>query len=121
MAPDRLRSLVVLCMAPLVIALSLPSSAWADPAAWNGEYTITFIVGPRSGSSIAAGQPEGQYTDTYAFRSNCANGNCTATIVSGPTPRPGHGFGVGEPHGRDVRPRLIGGRRVDRDASPDGL
>ncbi len=75
MAPDRLRSLVVLCMAPLVIAMSLPSSSWADPAAWNGEYTITFIVGPRSGSSIAAGQPEGQYTDWDCICRRTSNGN----------------------------------------------
>ena len=52
-----------------------------DPPSWNGEYAITFIVGPKSGTSMAAGQPEVQYTDTYTFRSSCTS---TATIISGP-------------------------------------
>ena len=60
----RLSSLVGLCAASLAIALSLPPTASADPPSWNGEYAITFIVGPKSGTSMAAGQPEGQYTDT---------------------------------------------------------
>ena len=87
MAPDRLSSLVGLCAASLAIALSLPPTASADPPSWNGEYAITFIVGPKSGTSMAAGQPEVQYTDTYGFRSSCTSGKCTATIISGPPPR----------------------------------
>jgi hypothetical protein len=84
---NRLRSFIGLCAASLAIALSLAPSACADTASWNGEYAITFIVGPKSGTSVAAGQPEGQYTDTYVFRSSCTSGKCTATIISGPAPR----------------------------------
>ena len=73
MDPDRLSSLVGLCAASLATALSLPSTASADPPSWNGEYAITFIVGPKSG--------------TYGFRSSCTSGKCTATIISGPPPR----------------------------------
>ena len=58
MAPDRLSSLVGLCAAPLTIALSLPPTASADPPSWNGEYAITFMVGPKDGTSMAAGDPE---------------------------------------------------------------
>ena len=87
MAPDRLSSLVGVCAASLAIALSLPPTASADPPSWNGEYAITFIVGPKSGTSMAAGHPEVQYTDTYGFRSSCTSGKCTATIISGPPPR----------------------------------
>jgi hypothetical protein len=87
MAPDRLGSCLGVCAASLAIALSLPPSASAEPPSWNGEYTITFIVGPKSGSSIAAGQSEVQYTDTYVFRSSCTSGKCTATIIGGPSPR----------------------------------
>jgi hypothetical protein len=86
MSRNRPTTLVGLCCSSLVIALSLPLTASADPPSWNGEYTITFIVGPKSGTSVAATQPEGQYTETYAFRSNCTSGKCTATIVSGPPP-----------------------------------
>ncbi len=84
MAPDRLSSLVGLCAASLAITLSLPPTASADPPSWNGEYAITFIVGPKDGTSMAATQPEGQYTDNYGFRSSCTSGTCTATITSGP-------------------------------------
>ena len=86
MAPHGLSSFAGLCAAPLAIALSLPATASADTPSWNGEYAITFIVGPKSGTSMAAGDPEVQYTDTYGFRSSCSSGKCTATIVSGPAP-----------------------------------
>jgi hypothetical protein len=87
MAPDRLSSFVGVCAALLAIALSLPPIASADPASWNGEYAVTYIVGPKSGTSMAAGQPEQQYTITYGFQSNCTNGKCIATITSGPPPK----------------------------------
>ncbi|GAY16230.1 hypothetical protein [Mycobacterium sp. shizuoka-1] len=68
------------------VALWLPPAASADSPTWNGEYAITFIVGPKSGTSMAAGQPEQQHTETYGFQSSCASGTCTATITSGPPP-----------------------------------
>jgi hypothetical protein len=86
MARNRLRSLVGLCAAPLTIALSLPPTACADTASWNGEYAITFMVGPKSGTSMAVGDPEVQHTETYGFRSSCSSGKCIATIISGPPP-----------------------------------
>jgi hypothetical protein len=76
-----------MCAGSLAFGLSLPWAASADIASWNGEYSITFMVGPKAGSSVAAGQPEEQYTDTYGISSSCASGTCTATIVSGPAPR----------------------------------
>ena len=87
MTRDLVSRLVGLSAGSVAIALSLSPLASADTASWNGEYAITFIVGPKAGTSVAAGQPEGQYTDTYGFRSSCTNGKCTATIISGPAPR----------------------------------
>src|SRR5689334_3002976 len=87
MTRERLSRLVGLCAAPAAIGLSLAPTAPADSPSWNGQYAITFIVGPKAGTSIAAGQPEVQYTDTYTFSSSCAGGKCTATIVGGPPPR----------------------------------
>jgi hypothetical protein len=87
MTQDCRSNLIGLCAASLAVALSLPPNAYADPPSWNGEYAITFIVGPKEGTSIAAGQSEVQYTDTYGIRSSCTSGTCTATIVSGPPPR----------------------------------
>jgi hypothetical protein len=87
MVPDRLSSFVGLCAASLAIALSLPPTGSADSPSWNGAYAITFIVGPKDGTSAAASQAEVQYTDTYGFRSSCTSGKCIATIISGPPPR----------------------------------
>jgi len=87
MTRDGLGSLVGVCAGSLAFALSVSPPASADAASWNGEYAITFIVGPKSGTSVAAGQPESQYTDTYTFSSSCANEKCTATIIAGPAPR----------------------------------
>src|SRR5437870_5810279 len=84
---NRLTHLIGLCATALAIAPSLSPAAAADPVSWNGQYAITFIVGPKGGTSIAAGQSEVQYTDTYTFRSSCTSGTCTATIVSGPPPK----------------------------------
>ena len=86
MTRHRLRSLVRLGAVSLAVALALSPPAAADPAPWNGEYVITFIVGPKSGTSMAAGDAEQQHTDTYGFRSSCTSGKCIATIISGPPP-----------------------------------
>ena len=69
------------------LILPMVPSASADSPTWNGPYEITFIVGPKSGTSLAAGQPEGQYSDIYTFQSSCTSGQCTATIINGPAPR----------------------------------
>lgn len=82
-----LKSLLGMFAGVLTMAMSLAPGAYADTVSWNGEYAITFIVGPKAGTSVAAGQPEGQYTDSYGLHSICADGICTATIISGPPPR----------------------------------
>ncbi|MEY8015777.1 hypothetical protein [Mycobacterium servetii] len=85
MTPGRLSGLVGLCAASLAVAPAVPIAS-ADSPSWNGKYAITFMVGPKSGTSLAAGDPEEQHTDVYTFRSSCTNGTCTATIVDGPPP-----------------------------------
>lgn len=87
MTPHGMSSRIGLGAASLAIALALPSVASGDSPSWNGEYAITFIVGPKDGTSVAASQPEVQYTDTYTFHSSCTSGKCVATIVGGPPPR----------------------------------
>lgn len=71
MAPDRLRSVAGLCTASLAVAASLPPTASADNPSWNGQYAITFMVGPKDGTSVAASQPESQHTETYFDSDQC--------------------------------------------------
>ena len=85
MAPDRVRSLVSLCAAPLAIALSLPPAASATLVLERR--LRDHVHGWSKGrDSMAAGDPEGQHTETYGFRSSCTSGKCIATIISGPPP-----------------------------------
>lgn len=84
MTSDRLKRFAGLCASPLPIALALSPTAVADNPSWNGQYAITFMVGPKAGTSMAVGNPEVQHTETYGLRSSCTNGKCVATIVSGP-------------------------------------
>jgi hypothetical protein len=80
------RSMIVLAMCATPVVLVCTPVALADEPSWNGRYAITFMVGPKSGTSMAAGDPESQHTDIYGFESKCTNGKCVATIVSGPPP-----------------------------------
>ncbi|OBH12075.1 hypothetical protein [Mycobacterium sp. E1747] len=86
MASDLWKFFVGVCAASLPIALSLSPNALADNPSWNGRYAITFMVGPKAGTSMAVGNPEVQHTETYGIRSSCTSGKCVATIVSGPPP-----------------------------------
>jgi hypothetical protein len=86
MTPHRLTRFAGLSAASLTVALSHPPTAVADNPSWNGQYAITFMVGPKAGTSMAVGDPEVQHTDTYGLRSSCTDGKCVATIVSGPPP-----------------------------------
>jgi hypothetical protein len=86
MAPDRLTGFAGVSALSLAIALQVSPTAFADNPSWNGQYAITFMVGPKAGTSMAVGDPETQHTETYGFSSSCTNGKCVATIVSGPPP-----------------------------------
>ncbi|MEE6175983.1 hypothetical protein [Mycobacterium sp. 050134] len=86
MAPDRLNGLAGLSVGLSIATLALCPTAWAGDPSWNGDYAITFMVGPKSGTSMAVGDPEVQHTSTYGFRSSCTDGKCVATIVNGPPP-----------------------------------
>jgi len=68
-------------------ALIVPVAS-ADPAAnWSGWYKITFQTDRKSGTSVAAKQPETPYTAWYKFTTDCSSGTCAATVVDGPTPK----------------------------------
>lgn len=60
------------------------AGAYADDPSLNGWYTITFHTDQKTGTSMAAGQPETPYTASYQFTSSCSSGTCEATSVDGP-------------------------------------
>jgi hypothetical protein len=62
--------------APLTIALSLPPTAFADTPSWSGEYAITFMVGPKSGTSM----PEANGTLVGVMHTDILSGPCQGWI-----------------------------------------
>lgn len=58
----------------------------ADPN-WNGRYNVTFHTDQKTGTSVAATQPETPYTASYLFTTDCSSGTCVASATEGPTPK----------------------------------
>ncbi len=73
-----------LAAATAAVAVAGAGPAAADPASWNGWYRITFHTDQKSGTSLAAKQPEEPYTVSYKFATDCSSGSCVASVVDGP-------------------------------------
>ncbi|MGH3959791.1 hypothetical protein [Mycobacterium sp.] len=69
-----------LCSAPMT---------WAGPAGqvWNGQYAFTRYLEQKTGTSLAASQPEDNSTDVYTMSTTCSAGGCVATVIDGPLPK----------------------------------
>jgi hypothetical protein len=86
MTRHRISGLVAVAAVSLGISVCLAPPALADPS-WNGQYEVTFFTAQKSGTSMAANQPESMHVDVYTFSSSCSSGKCVATITDGPAPR----------------------------------
>nr|WP_157226489.1 hypothetical protein [Gordonia soli] len=78
-------ALVIVAAAALASATSGIASA-AAPSAWDGQYSLKRFAATKTGTSLAARQPEPDFADTYTFVTTCTDGRCVATVVAGPTP-----------------------------------
>lgn len=74
-------SVVVVCLG-MVCA---PSAA-ADVAIWNGTYSLVRYAAQKSGTSLAARQPEPTFSDDYTFVTTCTATTCVSTVTDGPRP-----------------------------------
>jgi hypothetical protein len=68
-------------------SLSLGGSLWFSPVAFagdasslDGHYLLTFSANQKSGTSMAARQPEYVQRTSYSFSSSCSTGVCVATV-----------------------------------------
>src|SRR5690606_11279854 len=57
----------------------------AQPS-WSGDYSLKRFAASKTGTSLAARQPEPDFADTYTFETTCADGTCVATVIAGPPP-----------------------------------
>ena len=53
---------------------------------WNGKYSLLRYAGEKTGTSLAARQPEPDFSDVYNFVTDCSSGTCVATVIDGPKP-----------------------------------
>jgi hypothetical protein len=75
-------------------AASLGSSLWLAPAAmatedatWDGKYLVTLSAHKKTGTSMAANQPEPPQLMSYTFSSSCSSGVCIAKVIDSPPPK----------------------------------
>ena len=75
-------------------AASLGGSLWLSPPAFagnapslDGHYLLTFAANQKSGTSMAARQPEYAQRASYGFSSSCSTGGCVATVNDAPPPK----------------------------------
>src|SRR6201984_3525841 len=75
-------------------SLSLGGSLWFSPVAFagdasslDGHYLLTFSANQKSGTSMAARQPEYTQRARYSFTSSCSTGVCVATVSDPQPPR----------------------------------
>ena len=60
--------------------------AGAAGQVWNGKYLLLRYASGKTGTSLAARQPEPDFSDIYTFVTDCSRGTCVATVVDGPRP-----------------------------------
>ncbi len=73
-----------------VAAVSLcvaPAASAGDVASWNGEYVMVLEANAKSGTSVAAGQPEFAHRTTAVLSSGCSAGSCVATVTNPAPPK----------------------------------
>jgi hypothetical protein len=80
------RTYIALLAATIVSAcLAVPAAA-ADQI-WNGRYSLALYAAQKTGTSMAARQPEPDFRDEYVFVTNCVRAQCVATAIGGSRPK----------------------------------
>lgn len=88
MSGHRKTALVALAATSLGCSLWLAPAAFAgDASSWNGPYLLTFSANQKTGTSMAARQPEYAQRASYSFTSSCSRGVCVATVDDPPSPK----------------------------------
>ena len=66
--------------------VSAMPTAGAAGQVWNGKYSLLRYAGEKTGTSLAARQPEPDVSNIYTFVTDCTRGACVSTVVDGPRP-----------------------------------
>jgi hypothetical protein len=80
--------IVALVCVMVLGALSFGPAGVARAAlpAWNGKYSLVRYPALKTGTSLAARQPEPTFSDDYDFVTKYSVTACVATVIDGPKP-----------------------------------
>ncbi|UXA16842.1 hypothetical protein [Mycobacterium sp. SMC-4] len=85
MSAPRARSALASATVFAALGVCTAATAQAAPQGWNGRYTVVTYASEKMGTSVAARQPEPDFSAQYRFTTSCAT-ICTATASDGPAP-----------------------------------
>ena len=83
--PLRRIAYVLLCFT--LSSMAVAPAADAVAPGWNGTWSLVRYAAAKTGTSLAARQPEPTFSDVYLFVTRCASTTCVATVVNGPKPK----------------------------------
>jgi hypothetical protein len=69
------------------VAAPMAPAAKATAPGWNGTWSLVRYAAQKTGTSLAARQPEPTFSDDYLFVTQCSATECVATVVNGPKPK----------------------------------
>lgn len=61
-----------------------PAASAGEVATWSGEYILTLSANAKTGTSVAASQPEFAHRTSVSITSGCSAGVCVATVNDPP-------------------------------------
>jgi hypothetical protein len=67
--------------------VAVAAKTYAAGQIWNGRYALVGYAAAKTGTSVAARQPEPDFSEEYVFFTDCSRGPCIATAVGGPRPK----------------------------------
>ncbi len=86
MSAGRMCAALFIAVTTAVALVFAPASVGADTRAWTGRYTMVSYASQKVGTSVAARQPEADFSAEFVFATSCSTGRCVATVVDGPAP-----------------------------------
>ena len=86
MSARRMWSALIGATSATAACISVATIAEAAGPEWNGRYQIVTFASDKMGSSVAAAQPEPDFSASYVLATDCSSGLCVSTVVDGPAP-----------------------------------
>lgn len=84
MSACRMQAALFVAAVLALVCVLVPPTSQAAGQQWSGRYTMVTYASQKAGNSVAARQPEHDFSGEYLLATNCSSGKCVATVVNGP-------------------------------------